>query len=76
MTNFSFAQPRMKWLLETLRVQEAKKNFCDFRHPDSPMALFEINTCLFESNLENHTDVLGKCGPHGDIGPLVSANVG
>lgn len=27
MTNFSFAQPRMKWLLETLRVQEAKKTY-------------------------------------------------
>lgn len=27
MTDFSFAQPRMKWLLETLRVQEAQKSY-------------------------------------------------
>lgn len=48
MTNFSLAQPRVKWLLETLRVQEVKKNSCAFRHPDSPMASFEINARLRE----------------------------
>lgn len=41
-TDFSFAQPRMKCLLETQRVQEVKKNLCAFRHPDSATVLSEL----------------------------------